>query len=322
MTDTLPEPIARSIEDANAAQAALTQESDALQGTAVAPSSEASVAVEAGLASQQPPSAPPAEDTSIRREDWEQKYRSMQGRYRAELAEAQAQNRILMSQIAQMQSQLDTLLAATKAVEKNEKAKPAPDPKDVENFGADMIEMVQRYAERVFTAMSDQFGAAVKSLSDRVAKLEETVNGVSSRTEATLEQQFYAALASAVPDWEQINADQRWLRWLAEADPVYGVPRQASLDDARARLDVKRVIAIFNEFKRAFAPKPTPSLSNQVAPSGAATAAPAAAADKPIFTQKYVEKFYNDKAKGRISGPAADKIEAEINLAAAEGRIR
>jgi hypothetical protein len=142
----------------------------------------------------------------------------------------------------------------------------------------------------------------------------------------TLEQQFYAALKGLVPDWEQVNTNDNWLQWLAETDPVYGMPRQAALDNGRKNLDVQRVANVFNAFKAAHPVKQQDSLASQVAPTTVASPAPVTpvATQKPILAAKFIEKFYSDQAKGRYVGREAEmnRLEAEINQAAAEGRIR
>lgn len=260
-----------------------------------------------------PPALPP--------EDWQQKYRTLQGIFAKQTGELQAQNKVYESQLAEFRQSL----AEMKAKQDKPSEKAAADPKDVENFGADLVDMVQRYAERMFQSVADQFGGKAAELESRIAKLETTVTGVSAKTESTMEQQFFAALDGLVPNWTRINGDGRWLQWLAETDPVYGAPRQAALDHAQAALDVKRVSAIFQAFERQFPPTQAESLANQVAPSTAAspmsvTAQPA----RPILSSKFVEKFYNDKARGRYdSNPAeAARIEAEIDNAARESRIR
>lgn len=314
----LPSAIQRQADEAAAAEAAIANERRAADEVVVTdpsqlqPSNEPQVSV-------QPP-APQADPE----ETWEQRYRSLQGLMAKNTGELRAQNKVYESQLAQMQQQIERLMAA-KTEQPKPQEKPQIDPKDIENFGADMVEMVQRYAERVFQSMSDQFGKAAQALDGRVTALEKAVTGVTTRTEATLEQQFYAALKGAVPDWEQINQDQRWLDWLGEIDPVYGVPRQAALDRGREALDAGRVANIFNTFKASLPQKRQDSLANQVAPNGAATAAPAPVQQtKPIITQKFIEKFYNEYAKGRYAGreEEANRIIAEIDEAAAQGRIR
>jgi hypothetical protein len=106
---------------------------------------------------------------------------------------------------------------------------------------------------------------------------------------------------------------------------VYGATRQAALDAAYQALDAQRAANVFMAFKATLpATRPAGSLANQVAPNGAAAAAPVAAGAKQLISSKFVEKFYNDLAKGKYSGRDAEaaRIEGEINAAAAEGRIR
>jgi hypothetical protein len=151
------------------------------------------------------------------------------------------------------------------------------------------------------------------------------VQGVTTRNEVTLEQQFYATLEGLVPDWQEINADDRWLAWLSEVDPVYGAPRQAALDQARAALDAKRVANVFKAFKAALPVKVQETLQSQVAPSSVGTPAPVSAPEaKPIISSKFIERFYRDQAQGKYTGREAEfnQIEAQINDAARDGRIR
>lgn len=310
----LPKAIQRQVDEAAAAEAALTQQAQQAEAVVTDPS-QLPPAQE--LPQEPPTPAPPPAPA----EDWQQKYKSLQGMFAQKTGELQTQNRQYESQLSQMQKQIDTLMQTRK---EEPREKPAADPKDVENFGADLIEMVQRYAEQMYKGMSDQFGSKASELDGRLAALEQQVTGVSNRTNTTLEQQFYATLNTLVPDWEQVNQDSRWLSWLGETDPVYGAARQAALDHAHQQMDVQRVAAVFKAFKTAHPVKTRSSLENQVAPNSAAASVPAGPVAKPILASKFVEKFYNDLAKGRYANSEAEavRLEAEINLAAAEGRIR
>lgn len=315
----LPKAIQRQAEEAAAAEAAISQQvvqtevvmNDPAQ---LIPANEL-VSAQTQPVEPQPPAPPPADD-------WQQKYKSLQGMFAQKTGELQSQNRQYESQLAQMQKQIDALLQTRKQDE--QKANATADPKDVENFGADLIEMVQRYAERVFQGMADQFGGKAAEMDSRLSALEQQVTGVATRTNTNLEQQFYATLNTLVPDWEQVNQDSRWLAWLAEVDSVYGAARQLALDDAHQRMDVQRVANVFKAFKAAHPVKSPSSMANQVAPNGAAAASPAGPVARPVLSTKFVEKYYNDFAKGRYAGREAEaaQIEAEINAAAAEGRIR
>lgn len=319
----LPKAIQRQVDEAAAVETALAQQQAQAAEALVTEASQLLTATDAPVAApapaETPPPPPPPPAVT---EDWQQKYRSLQGMFAQKTSELQTQVRSYESQMAQLQKQLDVLMQARQQEEAKEKA--AADPKDVENFGADMVDMVQRYAERVYQGMAAQFGAKAADLEKRIGSLEQQVTGVATKTNVSLEQQFYATLKSLVPDWEEVNQEQRWLTWLAETDPIYGAPRQAALDAAHQQMDAQRVANVFKAFKAAQPPKAQSALANQVAPNGAAASVPTAAASKPVISSKFVEKFFTDLAKGRYTGreKEAANIEAEINLAAAEGRIR
>jgi hypothetical protein len=199
-------------------------------------------------------------------------------------------------------------------------AKPTPDAKDIEAFGAEMVEMAVRYAQKA-VEMSEA------RLDTRIRALEDKVNGVGQQAEVVREQQFFAVLAELVPDWEAINADDRWLMWLNEIDAFSGARRQDLLNHAQQTGEARRAAAIFKAFKDTLpkprAPEPvTPQV--QPASTGAATPVPVAPAAKPILSQKFVQKFFADRdVHQRYRGREAEaaQIEHEINLAAAEGRI-
>jgi hypothetical protein len=265
-----------------------------------------------------PTPTPPPEPS----ENWEQKYRSVAGRMATEVPPLRAQLKTYESELVALREQVTAL---TKAATQPKEQPKTVDPRDVEAFGQDMIDMVQRYAQQTFKALSDEFGTRAAALEGRVEKLEGTVRGVSVRTDETLEKQFYAALNKAVPDWQQINQSEEWLNWLSEVDPIYGIARQAALDHAHGKFDVDRVVATFMQFKQSRPAKPSQALASQQAPSssGAGTQVVQIVEPKQLISSKFVSKFYADQFKGRYRGREAEaaRIEEQINQAAAEGRI-
>jgi hypothetical protein len=304
----LPNAIQRQVDEAAAAEAVLAQQS------AVAQEAENPSQQQDATPVQEVQPAPPAPS-----EDWQHKYRTLQGVHAQMRGELQAKLKTYESEMSGMRQQLDALVQQKQAEATKEAAK--ADPKDVENFGADLVEMVQRYAERVFRGMSDQFGQKAAQMDSRLSALEQAVNGVSQKTDSTLQQQFYATLTALVPDWQEINRDQMWLQWLGEVDPIYGVERQAALDSAHQALDAERAAAVFRAF-RSNHPKKTKSLAEQVSPSGVAAApAPTQRQQGRIWTQREIEDFYAKSIRGKYSPDEAARIEAEINQAAAEGRV-
>jgi len=265
------------------------------------------------------PETPPAQHSV----DWEHKFKTLQGLFNAEVPKLQSQVKQLNTQITEAQ----TSVAEQKA--KNDQAKdekPEANPKDVEDFGADLVEMIQRQLQGPIRGLSAKIDGMLSPLAERLRQLEAQVEGTSNTVAITAEDLFFDRLSKAIPEWEALNVDQRFMSWLAEVDPVYGEPRQAALAVARQNLDSARVTSVFNAFKAAHPAKQpkTDTLSKQISPkSGSASVTPVTG-DKPVITQADITAFYHDVAVGRYRGrdqEQADK-EAVINLALSEGRIQ
>lgn len=320
-----PKTVQRQLEQAEAMLAAQTQQVEATQQPVVTDAAQllaqAPMPAPAHIANPeiQPPADPPKPAV-----DYEQKFKTIEGMYRKEVPELRTKVATYESEMTALKEQVRALTAAAQKATEPKKA--TVDPKDVESFGADMVDMVQRYAQQTFSALRDEFAGYASDIDKRVKALEETVTGVRQTTDSTLSSQFYATLKQLVPDWETINVGDDWLAWLAEVDPVYRVPRQAALDAAHQRRDVEGVAAVFNAFKSTRKAKPSAALEAQRAPS-TTPAAPVATSQsqqlKAAISSKFVRDFYTDIARGRYKGREkdAEAIEAQINQAAAEGRI-
>lgn len=260
-------------------------------------------------------------------ENWEQKYKTLQGMFRAEL------NQQVAAQLQQSRQRETELLTAVqqlqqemRQVREKPQATTAPDPKDVEAFGIELVEMVNRQASaQIAAAVRD----ALKDIDARLGSLEQQHLATAKTAAMSAEQVFYSELSAQVPDWKAINADPGFLAWLGEADPVYGEQRQAALDRASQSLNPDRAAAVFRAYKDtlpkpAAAPASRPQVESQVAP-GRSGASSAPAETTPRFvTQAEVVKFYDDMRRGVYRGrdQEAAAIEAGINKAIAEGRVR
>lgn len=266
-----------------------------------------------------PPAADPVESVAVEPppkpvEDWQQKYKSLDGVIRSRDA-----------RLAQVTGELEQVKKELQRISA-EKAKPveaaipeSDNAEDVAAFGEDLRDFIRRTSSRSSSLAMAPFEARVKALEQR---MEGTDGAVARGAENT----FFMLLAKEVPDWDAINASDEFLAWLSEADPVYGVPRQAALKLAQDNQDVGRVARIFNTFKEGRVPPVAPkhdSLSKQAAPRAAASAPPQGP-DTSIITQAEVQAFYKDVAQGRYRGNEArqQQLESAINAAMAEGRIR
>lgn len=257
-------------------------------------------------------------------ETWESRYKTLHGIFNREIPTLQQTVKDLTRRLEQ------TELARTEADKpKPESAahKPEADPKDVENFGSDLVDMVQRVAERTFGGVAQRVDAEVSKFAERLTALEQQLAGTTRSVAVTAEEKFFDKLGAKVPNWEAINTDPRFLEWLQVVDPVYGIPRQVALSNAREQLDAARAINVFSAFLEPNIPNsptaPNP-VDKQVSPrTGAANPAPVQPAQQHM-TQKQISDFYNDMARRRYAGREAEAVEIEraINLAIAEGRVR
>lgn len=266
----------------------------------------------------QPPSnAPPRDELAAA----EQRFRTLEGMLKSDLKQLRDSIRAGEQREAELQRRVEQL--ATRAPESKDSR--GPDPKDIETFGADMLDMVRRQAKVEIEQAVQQH---ISSVLERLQRLEGTVQGVGQNVAVTAEQQFYSALKGLVPDWTAINSDQRFLDWLATIDPIYGEPRQMALDRASHSLSPERTAAVFDAFK-ATLPKPKQAEAEaevSVSPSRGASAPPPNAGTQPVqyVSTSDIEKFYNDVARGRYNGRDAEvqRIQDAIDLAQAENRIR
>jgi polyhydroxyalkanoate synthesis regulator phasin len=256
------------------------------------------------------PAAPPAPAPS---EDWEHKYRTLQGvhnRHVGDLKERIGQLEAHIQQIAQQQA----AAPATPQV-------PELNPQDAETFGSDLVEMVRRTAQA-------EGGTAVRSLQDKIAQLEQQLAGASAVASKTADEVFYERLEQLVPEWEAVNKDDGFLTWLAEEDPLYGTPRQSALTQAGNARDVNRVARVFQTYIQSVPkqPKPAPRQEPTVTPrtsgNGAAQVTPEGGS-RQVITIQAVEAFYKDVQRGLYRGRETEMAQQEaiINAALAENRI-
>lgn len=267
-----------------------------------------------------PAVTPPVPQAPV--EDFEQKYRTLEGKYRAEVPRLQQQLQATARERDDVGNRLTQLETELRQMRDKPQAQTL-DPKDVESFGADLVEMVRRQAN---TEIERAVQTHLAGLTDRLGRLEQSLTGVTQATVNNAEVTFRTNLKQLVPDFETINVSPKFLEWLGEEDPVYGEPRQAALDRAANRMDVNRTAAVFLAFKQSLpaqAPAPANDLQSQIAPSRTGASVVPSQASQPMVSQNSITQFYRDQTRGLYRGREAEaqRIEAEINRAIAEGRV-
>jgi len=263
-------------------------------------------------------------------ETYEQRWRSLQGMYNAEVPRLHADRRELTNRV----QQLEQLLASMTAKPSEQAETPAEKlitEQDIEDYG-DSIDVMRRVFREEAGALKQENAQLRQMLQQMQANVVPKVQQLSQRQAVSSEQAFWAELQTAVPDWQDINTSREFQSWLLEVDPLTGVPRQTYLEDAQRNLDARRVVNFFTAWKgQAGVPnarstrtaQSASELEKQVAPGRGRSGGNKTAGEPKTYTQEDIKRFFTDVQKGKYKGKETerDRIERDIFAAQREGRI-
>lgn len=251
-------------------------------------------------------------------ETWQQRYKTLKGMYDAEVPRLHAQMKELKAEMDTVRKAAET--KAPEPVAPKEQEKLVTD-EDVQAFGADLIEVQRKVAREV--AM--EFRGDIDALRAENAKLQEQLNQTGTKvTEASFEQRLHRA----VPDFEAVNADPKWIEWLNEIDPLLRAPRKVVAQEAFNKGDAEAVAHYVTLFRGSAAPvaKANPKaeeLERQIQPTRSAASAPVASSKGRVYTNADMQKMFAKAATLGAQGKLeeARKLEAEIDAAYMDGRV-
>lgn len=262
------------------------------------------------------------DDTAPKPENWEHKYRTLQGLFNAESRAWQTERKSFESRIQ-----------ALEHVPKQPTAEPAQTKstrvtsQDVDTYGPELLDVIGRKAAE----MADQIVALrLAEIQPAIDETRERVSSVAGQVYKSAQDRFYGELATAVPDWQSVNADSRWLEWLGEVDPLSGVARQVYLDNASQQLDHERAARLFQTFKEQAgmnkppaAPAPArPSLSPSPRSVGSATAPTPREPDTSVSRSDVAAHFRRASTdQSYRTGKDYEAMEQRIATAMATGNI-
>jgi hypothetical protein len=202
---------------------------------------------------------------------------------------------------------------------------------DFKNFGPEMIDLAQRAARQVMTP--------------EMQRLQEENDQLRQNLARTVKQTLDQALDYAVPNWREVNANERFHHWLRLPDLYSSRIRKQLLDEAVQAADARRVIGFFQGFLQeeaatghvapavpVSAPAPPPRepaipLASLAAPGRVRPAnggEPIVPPERPIYSRADILRLSRDYQRGAYRGREAEyqRISADIVAAGNEGRIR
>lgn len=260
---------------------------------------------------------PEPAEPEVAEETWQQKYRTLKGMYDAEVPRLHSDLRELKAQVEKLQR-----VEPPKEERKPTKAEKLVTDADVEAFGSDLIEVQRKVAREVAAEFREEIDA-IRAENDKLREqLTTTGNQVS---EASFEQRLHRL----VPDFQDVNADPKWIAWLNEVDPLLRAPRMSVAQDAFNRGDAEGVAHYVSMFRNTLAPVEPPStakadeLERQLQPKRASTSATPVDQKGRIYTNSDIQRMFKKAADLGGAGKLdeARKLEAEIDKAFMENRV-
>ena len=277
------------------------------------------------------PQAPPVPPAPPEPPNFEHQYNSMKGRY-------DSAQRTIGAMQEQMQQLGDELMRTQQVMVQNVNRNPDLRGQvqpgyitedDVKNYGPDLIDLQRR--------------AALEAVTPALSALQQENQQLRQAVQQQRTQSIYEKLDESMPNWREVNDNQRWRQWLRLRDFNSSPVRQEQLNRAMQAADAPRVVAFFNRFLEEEVatgqmPAPQPSqppseprvaaipLMTLAAPGrpNPATGNSQVPDTKPIWSHQEIRNFYDAVRTGYFNGREADKQRIEVDMFAAqrEGRVR
>ena len=284
---------------------------------------EAEVPVEAEAAVE-PEEAKPA-DTSPTdvADEFEQKYKTLRGKYDAEVPRLHSQVKDLTAKLNNLS---ESLTAKPKEPTKPKEKVSYVTDEDRAEFGEELIGVQRRVAQEVSQEYEGRFEQQSAVIEQLQKQLKLTGNQVG-------EMSFSQKLSQIVPDFASIDNDERWVEWLNEYDPMLRGPRRDQAAQAFNTGDAEAVAHYVKLWKESLGPDVPQErqtrqaeLEKQVAPNRSANSATTKSVgkDAKFYSEREISAAWNKirTLNTRHKYDEATKLEADITTAYLEGRVR
>lgn len=279
--------------------------------------------------------APQPGDPADTKEDenvWKQRYLSLKGRFDNEMPRIQQDNQRMQGLVATLERQVEQLTAANNQPIQDRNGgdtDPKLDKEAFEEYGPDFVKLAETVES--LRAENSQLKTQINNLTGDIttdkenqAKQKHTsyLNGVK------------AYVKGMGKDFVVLNSDPLFLDWLKHKPEDEIETRFARLKRAEANRDLEATKEIFKEYlgnpNAQVTPPETTTVQQNVPNLQPTTKTPGSdmtppdSANKQIWTRTMISRFYEDKRKGVFDGrdEEAQAIEADIHLAAGEGRVK
>ncbi len=189
-------------------------------------------------------------------------------------------------------------------------------PEQIEELGEAQCKAVAETARKMATQTVQ---AQVKAL---VEPLQQERADEAKRAQEAREAEFFAALTELFPNWQAVDADDRWKAWLRQMDSATGFERQDLLERAMSRGDAPRVAGMLNQFMdtlgQATPVPPEPPVVPAGSAAGVGGGSPATAVTS-YPTRAEIKAFYTRAAQNKVTAEERRQFDARVAAAQAAG---
>jgi len=252
-----------------------------------------------------------------RRNDWKKRYKSLRSHHdalvydlRTELSNTKQllldlnkKNKGLADQIEAFTSKQDDVFSE----------------EDIDALGEDGIKALRKATQRSVDPLKKQLAE------ERNARLRQEEVSLRKMQEEN-KRKFVERFAGIVPDYEAIDRDAKFLKFMQDIDNASGYDRTTLFKRAVQNGDVVRAAGFYQEYLLK-QQKPNDALRKKMTPTGNSASTDQARSNKTgkeTISMAYINKFYEDVSKGKYRGKASLErdIESKIDKAIIEGRVR
>ena len=325
----LPKQVQKQLKEVEELEKALQAQSDSKTDEKaveeeVKPDTETKSETETEVKKAEPEEVKPADTppTDVE-DDFKQKYNTLKGKYDAEVPRLHQQVKQLTEEISDFRKEM--------TVKKEEPTKPKEKVSlvtdaDREEFGEDLLNVQRKVAQEVaqdYEEKLEQQNKIIKELQEQIAGTNKQVGDVG----------FSQRLANLIPDFAQIDNDERWIAWLNEHDPMLRAPRRVQAQQAFDKGDAEAIADYVKLWKASLPetsdepekPVAKQELEKQVAPNRSANSAKAPVTPNgKIYSPRDMDNAWTKVRTLNTRGKYEDaaKLEAELTAAYMENRVR
>ena len=241
--------------------------------------------------------------TEVSDENWEQRYKTLEGKYRAEVPRMAETIRNLENIVKDL----------TDKVTKSQEVK--SDKKD------EVRDADEAWLEKEYPDFYRTLNKIITKRTSGADKMDEKLSRLESMTTKTAEQIFYENLEKKVPDWQTVNYDPEFKTWLQEEDGYTGMPKAQLLNVAYSNLNAKAVAKFFLDYEATKkvssvtdGTKKVDTLDKHVTPSSRTSSKSGKDTEQevtPDLINQYSKKLRD--AVNRLDYEGAAKIEKELD---------